>query len=139
MISSCELLPINRGLPDVCDLRRDWSNAVFAERGLFGRYRPHLDAAAAAVIAHSCVGDVHDFVVVHIVNDRSIHIGDAPVIFESVAIPIAAFITAAHISEAVVDSTVEAHMRTPVASVPQVTAAGKAPERRCPQCSDIRG
>lgn len=86
-----------------------------AHHGQFLARRPRVDAAAATVIANAIASVVRNIVVVNIVNHRNVHIGYGAVVVDSAVIPVGAIVTAARVSIAVIDATVVADMRTPVA------------------------
>ena len=67
---------------------------------------------------------------IRIVNDRRIYVGHSSVVVEGIPAPLSADKTDTPIAEAIVDTAVEAHVRTPVTGVPRIQAAGKAPIAR---------
>jgi hypothetical protein len=71
--------------------------------------------------------------VVNIVNVRDVHVIHRAVVVENSVIPISASIADTTIAEAVVDATVEADMRTPVAIIPGVGVAAPTPITRGPE------
>ena len=103
-----------RGL-DLLGLSRDGRNMALACRGLLLRGRTRRDTAIATVVADSGYGIVHDRGVVRVVDDVDVHVVDGAVVIEAPVVPTAAFVAVAEVAIAVVDSTVEAHNRPPVA------------------------
>ena len=71
--------------------------------------------------------------VVNVMNDRSVHVGDARVIEVSVASPVATIESGPRVTESIVNATVEADGWPPIAKVPHVEAVSKSPIPRCPQ------
>lgn len=137
MVRRGELFPIGGRLPHMSDLRWNRRHPVLVQHGCFRWRRTHLHAAGA-VVTDSGVGDVNNFIVVDVTNHCGIHVGHAAVIGERVVVPVTAFITAAHVSVAVVDPAIVADVRAPVTSMPHKPVAGKAPVGRCPERADIR-
>jgi hypothetical protein len=74
----------------------------------------------------------HGFVV-NIVNTRATDIIYRAVVAEGPIVPIPAFIAGTTIPVTVVDATVEADMRTPVADIPGVGIAAPTPITRSPE------
>ena len=105
---------------------------------------PHVDSAASAVVAGvvagaSAVGHV-------VVDHRTVvdvgdvpDVGDAAVVIEVIVVPIATEVADADVSVAVVDTTVEANVGTPVAAVKAIAVAVVAPVGRRPESTVVRG
>ena len=92
------------------------------------------NSTGTTVIADMVHRDVVDYgLVVNIVNVRDVHVIHRAVVVESSVIPISAFIADTTIAEAVVDATVEADIRTPVAAVPGVGVAAPTPITGSPE------
>ncbi len=111
---------------------------VLALGGAFLRRGLMLNAAGTAIVGHMTVVD--DGVIandgfVHIggVNDGGVHMHDGGVIGKSAASPLATGEADAHVPEAVVDATIEADGRSPVAFMEEVLAVGPAPVGRGPE------
>lgn len=114
---------------------------MFAHGCNFRGQRSARDSSGA-VIADACIRDVHRRVIDdHRVGHRAVvygHVGDVgdvvhrAVIVEAVAIPIAALVADANVSESVVDAPVIANVASPIAIVIAITAAGIAPIPRRP-------
>src|SRR6185437_12651522 len=108
------------------------------------RTRLHIDAAAAAVIAHAMhrMSAVTDVVVdngplVHGPNATT-DSGHGAVVVEAVAAPVATEVADADIAEAVVDAAVVADMQSPVAGMEAIPSAVPAPIRRRPKRAVVR-
>lgn len=91
----------------------------------------------SADIAHPAGGVIVNCVVVDVVNDRGIDIVHGAVVVELPSAPVSSLITAAHIPEAVIDTTIEADMRTPVAVAPAIAIADERPIRWCPERTNV--
>ena len=91
----------------------------------------------ADVIVDRFVVD-HCTVNVGVVDDRRIHVPDRCVIPKDVAVPSAAVETGSIISVAVVYSSVESDLRTPITAVPKIIAIRKSPVTRGPKVSRLR-
>src|SRR5271157_4071379 len=101
------------------------------------RSRPRFDTAGAVEADVPRV--VHDDgAVVDVGHIGHVHVDHRAVVEEGSASPLAAEETYAAVSEAVVNSAVEANMRPPVASVPAVEAASETPIARSPEHADRR-
>src|SRR5215472_9839381 len=108
------------------------ADVAIAHGFFFLSRRPGGDAAFAAVVA--------DFPVVVIDDDGLVvdirHMGDVvhgSVIEEGSVSPIATFITKTRVAESVVDASIEADPRAPIAFVENEGAAAPAPPRGSPQ------
>src|SRR5579872_5275584 len=101
------------------------------------RCRAGVDAALAAVIAHVGLVVNHDPLVIDVANVHDIDIRDRAVVEEVIAFPSSTGIAVAEISEAVVNATIEADLRSPETFVEQEHAAVPSPPRRSPQESNF--
>jgi hypothetical protein len=119
----------------VCRLRTHGSHTPLVQRGLLLRGRTGFDTAVSAVIAHSVDRYIVDdcSVDVHIPDDGGVYVAHSCVVVETIAAPVAAFISTAVIAEAVVHAAVEADVRSPVSGMPRVAATTPAPITWCPQ------
>lgn len=119
----------------VCHLRTHGSHAPLVHRRLLLRGRTGFDTAVSAVIAHSVDRYIVDdgSVDVHIPDDGGVYVAHSCVVVETIAPPVAAFISTAVIAEAVVHAAVEADVWSPVSGVPRVAATTPAPVTWCPQ------
>jgi hypothetical protein len=104
------------------------------------RPRAVVDATVTAVVADAVanvaiVGDViHDHRPVVDVGDvGGIDVGDSTVVIKAVALPVAAVVAGTDIPVAVVNTAVEADMRTPVAMMEAIPATEEAPVGRRPE------
>ena len=109
---------------DLAGRRRD---SALAHRGLLLRIGASVDAALAAVVAYAVIVVHHDSPVIDVVDTRYVDVIHAAVVGEGAMIPVAAFITAARVPEAVVHAAVEADVRPPVTGVEDVGAAAPSP------------
>jgi len=107
----------------------------------FRRRGPRRDATGAAVIADIVdSGAVDDRVVdVGVVNHGGVHIGDCGVVMEGAATPFASNKPYAAITEAIINSAIEADVRAPISSVPEVRASAPTPITRSPEEARGRG
>jgi len=101
---------------------------------LFGAIWPHNKTARAAVVADPIHGDVIDnrSVDVGVVNDRGVDVGHCAVVGKDPVIPVSADVIRTAVAVAIVNPAVEAHMRTPVAGMPEIPAALITPITRRP-------
>src|ERR1700757_1339433 len=108
---------------------------LLAHGGLFLRSRARRDAALAVearAVHHSRVVD-YGAVDVDIADHGLVHAYDCGVVGKYAASPFAADEADAAVTEAVVNAAVESDVRSPVARVPDVKAAGEAPVARGPE------
>ena len=138
MIYLRKLRAVGHGLLAYLKLRVHGWRMRLAQRGKFGKLRPHLEAAPAAVEAHMRAGVVHRLVVVDIVDDIRIHVVHAAVGIELAAIPVASLIAAPGIAKTVVHAAIEADIRAPIAAEISIAVVRISPVARCPQRSLIR-
>src|SRR5271165_328567 len=128
VIRRCEQSAVLAGGMFMLRLRRYRRNVSLVGIGfLFGR-RTSRHAALAAVECHVRIV-IHDHGAIHVdVADYGrIHIHDSGVVEESPAAPLAAVESVAAVTEAIVNATVEADMRSPVAGIPDVGAVIPTP------------
>ena len=122
MIRGGELIAIGacfRFMLLLCRYRR---NVALVRKFLLLSCRPRSDSTFAAVKAH--MADVADHrLLIHVVDDVHVHVVHAAVVEKMPTCPITACVSVADIAKAVVDSTVEADLRSPVAGVPHVGAS----------------
>jgi hypothetical protein len=118
------------------DLCRHWRTMRFTQRGQFRRPRPHLDAARSAIEAHPIDGRrvVDDSVVVDVVHNGRIHVINRAVVIEVTTVPVAALVPDANVTEAIIDPSVEADVRAPIATeelimVMAITPVARGPKR----------
>lgn len=138
MLPPCrKLLAIRGSLPRVLQLRGYRSRSRLMGHSQFLRRRPRIDAAAAAVVAHTSSPIILHTVFIHIVKARG-NIGHGAIVIEPALIPIPAVVTAARISKSVIDTAVISDVRRPIAGMKQVDAVIISPPWRSPQSADIR-
>src|SRR5277367_2744202 len=99
-----------------------------------------VDPAIASVVTYAVHRGVVDYRgVVNVVNVRHIDVVNGAVIEKVPVIPSSAFIAVAEVTEAVVNSAVEANVRTPKAHVKNKCRATPSPPARRPEESRLRG
>jgi hypothetical protein len=92
--------------------------------GHFRRTRLIPHAAVAAVEADPIIGgDILYAVVVYVLHLIRVHVVDGAVVVEVIAVPVAALVPIADITEAIVDTAVVADVPAPVAMVESVVVA----------------
>src|SRR5579863_6210360 len=107
-------------------------------RGLFRRGRARPGTTISAVIADVVVRSVvDDGLVIDVVNVGDIHIIHRAVVIEASVSPISALIADATVTKAVVNATVEADVRTPVAIVPGISIVAPAPISGSPEQANL--
>jgi hypothetical protein len=140
MIFGGKLSAVRGSFAHMLNLGGDRRNAAFMLDGEFSCYRAEFNAAAATVVADVVeVGDVDDAVVIDVVNERDIYVGDGAIVGKDVVVPIAAIVSTAHIAEAIVDAAVETDVVAPIAAMPAIFGTFIVPIRRRPEGSDIGG
>jgi hypothetical protein len=113
--------------------RREINMALVLGRQL-ATIRARVGTARTAVEAHTVHGDVVDHCrVVDVGNMNATQIVDGTVVIEVVAAPIAPLETNTGVTVTVVDTTIEAYVRTPIARMPKVHTVTPAPVARRPQ------
>src|SRR5580700_3460517 len=94
---------------------------------------PRADAAVAAVVADTGIVVHDDRLVIDIGHVGDVYVSDAPVVEKSVTSPLTAEKSDARVAKAVVDATVKADVRTPVAAVPNVESIIPTPIAGSPE------
>lgn len=114
-------------------LRRPLDMLVTHSR-LFPGIRVIVYTTGAAIIADLVDGYVidHRSVDISIVYDSRIDHGHCRIVPEMSAIPFTAIVTTTAISTSIIDTAIVAHMRSPVADMPRIYSADKAPVSRRP-------
>jgi hypothetical protein len=104
----------------VRDLRLNRTHAAFSFSCLFLHSRPSHDATLAAVVANTIHSNVVDdgFIHIHVADNSRVHTAYSGVVVEVVSAPVAAFISAAVVAEAIIDTAIKADVRTPVSGMP---------------------
>src|SRR3984885_9315951 len=121
-------------LPNLCCDRR---RMLFARIGFFFCGRAGRDAAFAAVEGDmGFIVDDDRLVNVNVGDLGCIHMHNGGVVEESAAAPFAAAETDAAVSEAVINATVEADLRSPIAGIPGVDTVVPSPVARGPKQAD---
>jgi hypothetical protein len=103
-----------------------------------GRQWTGSEAAVPAVVTDAGVVHHRNVIRIYVMHIGTIHMRDVGVVHETVVMPVAAFITNAGVTGAVVHAAVKADVRTPVAVMPAISAAVEAPVARGPEGSLIR-
>lgn len=115
-------------------LRRYRRNVFLMCGPFFIGSRPRIDTPVAAVIADTRAAVVvNDRCVVDVVNLSGIDIVDGTVVIEVSSIPAAAFISVAEVTVAVVNATIKADLRSPVALVKDVSTTAPCPIAGSPE------
>ncbi len=112
----------NTGAAIGCDLGRLWA---------------YVDAATATVVGDAVDGRVvhDDCAVVDVRDPRDIDVVDGAVVVEVMTLPVATVIAVTGIAIAIVNSAVEADVRTPEAAMQDVAATEEAPVGGSPKCT----
>jgi hypothetical protein len=125
-------LPVAGRRSFVLGLFRRRFDMALMRRRLFGRRSMGLDSTLAAIESDMVVVDDHRFVVDVGHVDRG-HIVHATVVIERSASPVASLVPDAAVPEAIVDASIEANRRPPVAGVPGIDSASPTPISGCPK------
>src|SRR5579863_453532 len=123
----------------VRSLQRCRLNVRFAAGCDFLSVRTRAQSTGAAVETGAVHGRVvHDdgAVDVGVVDDSFVHVNDSGVVCEHAAAPFSADEADAAVAEAVVNATIEADVRSPIAGVPCINAAAPTPVTRSPEQPD---
>jgi hypothetical protein len=121
-------------------LHRRRSDVAPAQGSFLSSIGARVDSAIATVIADAIHSDViHYGPVVDIVNASYVHAIDGPVVIKITTAPASALVAVTGITEAVVDATVKAHLRTPISDMPDEGRTAPSPIARCPQKADLGG
>src|SRR5450755_1465125 len=121
------------------ELRRGGTDTLSALRRHLLRRRSRLNTVRAAVVADSVHVHVVDHVpVVHIVDVGEIHVIDRAVVVEIAPVPISTPIANTGVAEAVVNASVEADGRPPVARMPVIEPRREAPVSGRPEEAYLR-
>ena len=102
------------------------------------RSRALIDPAAPAVVADPSHIPLINRRVIHVVNDRDVHVVDRAIVEEASIFPTAAFIAMAKIAVPVVDPAIESDHRPPISFIENKSAAAPTPITRSPQKTDLR-
>ena len=140
MIDRRELFAIRSRLPHMLNLGSNWRRALFVQNRCLSSARANVQSSMASVISHVILRrEVRHRTVVHVVNNRCVHVGDRRVVVKRPSVPIPAFITPAGISEAIIYTAIEADMRSPIAMVQAIVTFIESPIGRGPKSSDPWG
>src|SRR5580698_2354528 len=108
-----------------------WGMALMSKLFLRGR-RTSRDTAMPAVIA-DVAAVLDNRLLINIVDNVDVHIVHPTVIEKVAAVPVTTGIAGADVTKSVVDSTVEADLRAPVAGIPKIGAVNPTPVTRRPE------
>jgi hypothetical protein len=129
---------VGAGSVHMLGLQCRWLPVLLVCRGLFCRGRSGANSTGAAVIADMVHRGVVDYgLVVNVVNVGDVHVIHRAVVVEGSVIPISTLVADTTIAEAVVDATVESHVRTPVAAIPGVGVAAPTPIAGGPEQANL--
>src|SRR5579863_1683275 len=110
-----------------------------AGRRLLRGCRPRLDSTLAAVVADMVHRDVvHHSGVVHVRYMHRANVVHAAVVIEPAVAPVSALVPNPAIAVTVVNASVEANRRPPVAGMPEERAASPSPITGSPQQARLR-
>src|SRR5665213_2866392 len=111
-----------------------WCHVTAASNGEFVLRRASRDAAASTVIAHAVPIVVrYGTIVIDVLDDVPIHVRDGGIVLELMAMPSTALIPPAVVAVAVVNASIPAHLRGPIAGREDKRNAVKSPITGRPQ------
>src|SRR5208283_776357 len=119
-------------------LSRYRRNMSLTRRSLVFRSRTRVDSTIAAVVTDAVHVVVDHGGVVDIVNVGDVHVVHGTVVEKVSVIPTSTFITLTEVAEAVIDSAVEAYVRTPVPLIENKPVASPAPIGWSPKETNFR-
>jgi hypothetical protein len=105
------------------------------------RPRPCLNATSAAVEADAAVRYpvvIRNIASINIVDPVDIDPVHCRVIAEVIVIPVAAVVSIAEVSKAIVNAAIETNVQSPESVVEAIASAVESPVTRSPQCARIR-
>lgn len=137
MVYGSQQRSVRTGGPFMLSLHGGRFDVMVPACSLFFGQGASRHSTRAAVIANLVYRHVvDDRFVVH-VHVRDVHVRYAAVIAKVSVVPTTAFVAMADISEPVVDPSIEADVRAPVARVPGVEAAAPSPIARGPEKANL--
>ena len=129
---------VGTGSLHMLGLQRRWRPVLLVFRCFFCLGRAGGNSTGAAVIADIVHPSVVDYgPVVNVVNAGDIHVVHRTVVVKLSVLPTSALIAGTTIAKAVVDPTVEADLRTPVAVIPAIGVAAPAPITGSPEQTNL--
>lgn len=137
MIDRDKLTVVRAGRSLMLPLRRHRRDVALLGKGLLPGSGARLNTATSSVVADT-IHRVDHRPLVDIVDDGDVHVVYSRVIEELSAIPVTAFVADTDVAVTVVDSSVEAHIWTPVSDVPDIEAVRPTPIARRPEKPDLR-
>src|ERR1035437_1343611 len=131
------LLRVGLGRLRMLSLSRYRRDMSLTRRGIvFGPWT-RVDSTGATVVADVGFAVDHSGVV-NVVNFIHVHVVHGTVVEKVVVVPTPAFVTLTEITEAVIDSAIEAHVRPPIAVIENKSVAAPTPIGWSPQETDFR-
>jgi hypothetical protein len=101
---------------------------------------PCRDPAGPTIETGPIAAVIHNGLVIGVVNDGIIYVGHRRVIGKVPALPAATLKSVSTVSEAIVNSAIEAHGRTPISGVKDILSViCKGPVTRRPEETNLRG
>jgi hypothetical protein len=119
-------------------LHRRSLDVVFPGVTLLLRSGTPVDTTASAVVTDARAVIDNDRLVVNVVHNRDVYVGDGAVVAKVPAIPISALIAVAGVAKAVINPTIKSDMRTPVSVMPEVGTLAPSPVAGSPEESRFR-
>jgi hypothetical protein len=118
-------------------LHRHRRDVPLARNSLLPGSGLRLHASISSVVADTIHG-IDNRPLVDVVDDSDVYVVDARVIEELAVIPVTAFVADSDVAVTVVDSSVEADVRTPISDIPEIRAVRPTPISRRPEKADFR-
>src|ERR1700760_1330812 len=97
-----------------------------------------VNSAPSPVVTHSNILSYVDSFLVHVANHRSVYVPHRGVIEEVPSLPSPAYEAMSEIAEPIINSTVEAHHRSPIPCVENESRTAPAPIRWSPEVTNLR-
>ena len=132
----CELTAIRGSLLSVLNLRGNGASAGVADGSQLLGSGTSAESASTTVVADAISLIILYGIVVNVVNVRDIDVGDGAIVIHGSVVPVSAVVAASGVSEAVIDATVEANVRAPIACMPDIHIVLITPVRRSPEGID---
>src|SRR5882672_10095312 len=104
-------------------LNGDWRNMPFTSHSLLFPRRARADTPVTSVVADTVHGGSVDHGrVVNVVDNGDVHVVHGAVVEKVAVVPTSAFVAISKVAVSVVDTAVEADLRTPIAFVESKSA-----------------
>ena len=136
MINRDKLTAVRAGCHLMLPLHRHRRDVTLVGKGLLPRSGLRLHASISSVVADRING-INNRPLVDVVDDRDVHMIYSRVIEELSTIPVTAFVAHSDVAVTVVNSSVEADVRTPISDIPDIRAIGPTPISRRPEKADL--